>query len=706
MGARSQLCLVPNSYEERKASGLSGVTNDVKYRPDIDGLRAIAVIAVILYHAGLPVTGGYVGVDVFFVISGYLITTITASDLDRGSFSLLAFWERRLRRIWPAALFTTSSVLGIGYWLLAPADYVTTAEDALAQLLMAANVHFWLNLDQGYFSESAELRPLLHMWSLAVEEQFYILFPILLVALAKWPARHKVGVCLVLAGASFAASVVMLASHVQAVFYLLPFRAWELLTGAGLALASPGLTRRLGDRPLIQRNLIAFIGACLVLVPCLAYSRSTPFPAAAALPPVAGAALLIAAGLGGDSQPVVLRLLSTAPLRAIGLMSYSLYLWHWPAMAFVRNVRGVYLGPRSIIVSFLATVVLGWLSWRCIEQPFRKPFSKERPDLVRARIRVVVVAVSLSCLLAAVSLTITAASGLRGRFTSEQLQFIEPSWPDSAPFHTGESYAAPMSLPPIGAEDAKRPCFLLLGDSHAAMISTSLDALAREKGVCGAAAIMPGYFPLPGAWIQGSGRSAAVAERWHKSVIEWIRENRPANVILCGNWLWYVPYRGPDGCYSSVAGIQTTSVGDVHNSHPADLFSASLESMIAECDQIDATLWFFHAAPAAKHSMKQLGLRSRVTGRAVELEGIDRQTHDRWNSAYRSAFEQVSKNGMVAVDLAGLFFDKSGRSKVGGDDQCWFADQHHLSEEGVRVFVQPLLEKVVEEMDCLGAHRK
>jgi lysophospholipase L1-like esterase len=260
-----------------------------------------------------------------------------------------------------------------------------------------------------------------------------------------------------------------------------------------------------------------------------------------------------------------------------------------------------------------------------------------------------------------------------------------------------------MSLPPMGADDAKRPCFVLLGDSHAGAISASLDALAREKGVSGAAAIIEGYFPLPEAWMPGRNRSAAVNEQWQQSVIEWIREHRPANVILCGFWPWYVPYR--DGVFGVIHGIEPTSVDDVR-AQPTDLFSSGLESMIAECDQIDATLWFFHAAPAAKHSMKQLGIQSRVTGRAVELEGIDRQTHDRWNSAYRSAFEQVSKNGVVAVDLAGLFFDKSGRSKVGGDDQCWFADQHHLSEEGVRVFVQPLLEKVVEEMDCLGANRK
>lgn len=675
----------------------------MKYRPDIDGLRAIAVIAVILYHAGLPVSGGYVGVDVFFVISGYLITTITASDLDRGSFSLLAFWERRLRRIWPAALFTTLSVLGIGYWVLAPADYVTTATDALAQLLMAANVHYWLHLDQGYFSESSDLRPLLHMWSLAVEEQFYIVFPLLLVAVAKWPSRHKVGVCLVLAGASFAASVVMLASHTQAVFYLLPFRAWELLTGAGLALAAPGLTRRLGDRPLMQRNLIAFIGACLVLVPCFTYTRSTPFPAAAALPPVAGAALLIAAGLGGNSQPVVLRLLSAGPLRAIGLMSYSLYLWHWPAIAFLRNVRGVYLGPRGIAVSLVATLVLGWLSWRYIEQPFRKPFAKERVDLVGARIRVVVAALSASCILAAASLTITADSGFPWRFTSEQLQFIKPFVAKSSPFLTEEHFAVPLSLPPMGVDDGKRPCFLLLGDSHAGAISSSLDALAREKGVCGAAAIIEGYFPLPEAWMPGRNRSAAVNEQWQQSVIEWMREHRPANVILCGFWPWYVPYR--DGVFGVIHGVEPTSVDDVRT-QPTDLFSSGLESMIAECDRIDATLWFFHTVPYAKREPKQLALESRVTGRRVELEGIDRRTHDDWCSAYRGVCERLSKKGVVAVDLAELFFDETGRSKVGGEEQCWFSGRFHLSEEAVRIFIQPLLEKVVEEMECGRGRRE
>jgi len=672
----------------------------MKYRPDIDGLRAVAVLAVILYHAGLAVPGGYVGVDVFFVISGFLITSITAADLSAGKFSLLGFWERRLRRIWPASLVTTFGVLAIGYLVLSPGDYLTTAGDALAQSLMGANIRFWLDLDQGYFSQSADLRPLLHMWSLAVEEQFYILFPFALMAMARWSPRLKICACSVIGIASFAASVGMLASHSQAVFYLLPFRCWELLTGAILALAAPGVENRMEKASLMQRNLIALIGAAGVLVPCFAYGRSTPFPAAAALPPVAGAALLIIAGFGNGARPLVTAILSSAPLCAIGMASYSLYLWHWPAMAFLRHVRGGHLGPRGTAAVLLATVILGWLSWRFVEQPFRKPFSRDRGDLALARGRVVSAAVSVSILLALVSLAIATKGGMPGRFTSEQLHFIEPLGPDAGRFVVIPTWSGPLELPTIGSSSGAGPCFLLLGDSHARMISEALDAAAAERGISGAAAIQDGTFPLPGAWIRGNGRTEEMARHWHRDVLAWIREHRPKHVILCGNWPWYVPYRGSDGLFSEESGIEATDATESTSARPAELFAAGLETMLKVCGEVDAKVWLLHSVPVMRREPKQLAIESRLTGRLVVTEGIDQQTHERWNSAYRTVFGRFFEARLTALDLARPFFNEAERSSVGGNGECWYTDRNHLSAQGVEHFVRPLLEDALEQMQC------
>jgi len=251
-----------------------------RYRPDIDGLRAVAVLAVILYHADLGIAGGFVGVDVFFVISGYVITGFMLAELERGRFSLAGFWERRIRRIWPAALVVTLAVLVAGYVLMMPVDYVLLAKDAMAQLGMVANIRYCQGDYRTYFAPDMNARPLLHFWSLAVEEQFYLFFPLLLVPLWRL-GRLRCGVILgLLALVSLVASVVNLPTHEMGVFYLLPFRMWELLAGSLLALVSGVACRWRGGR-----EVCASVGLALICWSCWCYSPMNLFPGLAALVP-------------------------------------------------------------------------------------------------------------------------------------------------------------------------------------------------------------------------------------------------------------------------------------------------------------------------------------------------------------------------------------------------------------------------------------
>ena len=250
------------------------------YRPDIDGLRALAVLAVVLYHAGWGVPGGYVGVDVFFVISGVLITTQLVGDLEENRFSLWKFWERRIRRIWPASLVMTTTVMLAGGLLMLPHDYAKLAVDAGAATAMMANVRHWLHKSDHYFVNASDLRPMMHMWSLGIEEQFYLFWPLLL-SLA-WQRGRRVSISVV-AGiglASFVASQWFIGSQPKTVFYLLPFRAWELFLGAHIAISPLPMPKHRG--PL---NAVAVLGLLMILVPCGLYSRTNPFPAIAALPP-------------------------------------------------------------------------------------------------------------------------------------------------------------------------------------------------------------------------------------------------------------------------------------------------------------------------------------------------------------------------------------------------------------------------------------
>lgn len=334
----------------------------MKYRSDIDGLRALAVLSVVLYHAGVPYfSGGFVGVDVFFVISGYLITRILHEQVQSNGLSLVNFYERRIRRIFPALFVVLFSSWAAAYFLMTPVDLLNFNKSFLAAGLSVSNVFFWL--DSGYFNNDAQLKPLLHTWSLGVEEQFYIFFPLLLLLahrLAKPLLAVFIGVLFLI---SLVLSVIYIDTSPDAVFYLLPHRAWELLAGSLLAIVSLPVLRNS-----CSNTLLAFTGLLLIIWPVLAYSEETQFPGLAALLPVAGTFLII---YTGKSETAIHRFLALKPLVFTGLISYSLYLWHWPFIVFSRYYSASPLSTAQLLFLMSAMFIVSAISWRYIEQPFR-----------------------------------------------------------------------------------------------------------------------------------------------------------------------------------------------------------------------------------------------------------------------------------------------------------------------------------------------
>lgn len=341
------------------------------YRRDIDGLRALAVVAVICYHLGMAaVPGGFVGVDVFFVISGFLISGGIQRDIAAGRFKLLDFYDRRFRRIFPA-LFAMMALTWIAAWFLfLPDDYRSLGGSMVAATLFVSNFLFWIQAD--YFTGPVDLKPLVHTWSLAVEEQFYILLPLLLWGVARFLRGRFLMVTLVVAIASFLASVAMVRLAPSAAFYLLPSRGWELLAGA--LLSQPGF-------PQIRRRWVAegagAIALAMIVGSMLLLTAQSDFPGANALFPCVGAALIIHCGSTVPGT-VAARLLGWAPLRWIGLISYSLYLWHWPLIVFARYALLTSDLPLTATAAVAAaTFLMAWLSWRYVEQPFRAgPWSR------------------------------------------------------------------------------------------------------------------------------------------------------------------------------------------------------------------------------------------------------------------------------------------------------------------------------------------
>lgn len=344
----------------------------MKYRREIDGLRAIAVLPVILFHAGFTAfSGGFVGVDVFFVISGYLITTIILAEMKQGEFSIVKFYERRARRILPVLFFVMLSSAFAAWFILPPSDMKDFSQSIVAVCIFASNILFWKQ--SGYFDTSTELKPLLHTWSLSVEEQFYVIFPLFL--LLTWKlGRRRILLILGIAGlASLGMAHWGSLRMPTATFYLLPTRGWELLIGAFAAFYLADDANRPASR--IINEVGATVGLALIIFAMFFYDKHTPFPSMYALVPTVGALLII---LYANQATIVGRLIATPALVGIGLISYSAYLWHQPLFAFSRHIGLTELDRAAFIVLIAVSLILAYLSWRFIEKPFRdkKLFSR------------------------------------------------------------------------------------------------------------------------------------------------------------------------------------------------------------------------------------------------------------------------------------------------------------------------------------------
>jgi peptidoglycan/LPS O-acetylase OafA/YrhL len=335
----------------------------MKYRSEVDGLRAVAVLPVVLFHGGFELFGGgYLGVDVFFVISGYLITSIIWQDLERGRFSIRQFYERRARRILPALFAIMIACVPMAWWLLAPNDMTDFSESILAVLAFSSNVLFWS--ETSYFDTAGELKPLLHTWSLAVEEQYYIAFPLFLLLLRKAGRAKAIAAMITIAVFSFALSEWAVHAQPSAAFFLLPTRVWELMLGGVIALGVSA-QKPVGAGP---AQAAGVVGLGMIIYSIFAFDAYTPTPSLYTAIPVAGTALVLAYATTGTFAAA---LLSLRPLVGLGLISYSVYLWHQPLFAFARHAS-VEEPEAWVRASIAAIAVLcGALSWRFIERPFR-----------------------------------------------------------------------------------------------------------------------------------------------------------------------------------------------------------------------------------------------------------------------------------------------------------------------------------------------
>ena len=556
------------------------------YRADIDGLRAVAVLLVVASHLGTRPTGGYIGVDVFFVISGYLISASILSEMQSGRFSIAAFYERRIRRIFPALLVMLFVVSILAYIYLLPVEMLEYARSLLGALASGSNFLFWH--EGGYFDSPSALKPLLHTWSLGVEEQFYILFPIFLVVMRRWfPKRLQAGIYAI-AAISLVAACRTVQHDDAAAFYFAPLRAWELLIGTIISqryLPAP--------RSAVGRNLMTGIGLALIVAPAILYTPDTRFPGLTALPPCLGAALLIAGGDTGSS--LVGRLLSWTPIRFIGLISYSLYLWHWPVIVFRSS--GSFLlyanqWPEKLVKLVLLgiSIVLATLSWRFVERPFRK--GRWRPN----RLQLFSLAGGATVALALIAVAMVTRNGFPNRLPPDARHVAEylvrppESRPSEKtcfvlPSNTFADFDTDRCLTPTSGE----PSILVAGDSHSAMLIHALAETFPDRSILQASAS-----DCPPMVVRVSGRSGAsnCASLNDFLFNDYLLHQHVGTLLLVARWR-----------SSDIPGIAATIAFTQLHNIPAVLVGPSVEYDASEPRLLAIALWKGNVQDVPKHAL-------------------------------------------------------------------------------------------------------
>ena len=514
------------------------------YRKDIDGLRAIAILAVVAYHVRIPgVTGGFVGVDVFFVLSGFLITSILFAEIRRsGSLSLSAFYARRIRRLFPALVVVLVASCLIGAVVLLPifGQQQGLGRSAAATALYVSNFYFWLN-SPGYFDQSADLMPLLHTWSLAVEEQFYLVWPFLMLGAIFAARRRNWRLEGTLKALTVAILVVSLAWCIWttrqdpiAAFYLLPARAWELAVGAALALWLPDISKK---RP-AAGAVCSVAGLAAVVAAAFILHEDMEFPGYVAIMPVFGTGLIVLGGHLSQRNPVQ-ALLSTRPMVLIGLLSYSWYLWHWPLLAFARAYALEAHDPARDFAVALASLLMAYLSYRFVENPIRYgrpgPFRHDRTTLVAGALVSLIVCVPAAAL-------VVLADREAARPALAALDSAKADRPSlRADCHQEPPFTAltPRAECTTG-ERGRAPSLLLWGDSHADHVSPLMQAFAASNPSTPALARSFPRCPPFSVYEKRNARDEAACHAFNAAVLAEVTAlsgQGLQGVVLAGRWL-------------------------------------------------------------------------------------------------------------------------------------------------------------------------
>lgn len=642
----------------------------LKYRGEIDGLRAVAVLPVILFHAGFGLFGGgYVGVDVFFVISGYLITTILLSELQAGSFTLVGFYERRARRILPALFVVMLATLPFAWRWLAPGEMQKFCNSLIGVSLFASNVLFWR--ESGYFDTATELKPLLHTWSLAVEEQYYVFFPLLLMAAWRLGRRRIAVLLAVLLAASLVVAEWGLRRDPTAAYYLLPTRGWELLVGA---LAAVVLSARAGEGGALvpprawMGQVASLAGLAAIATSVFLFDRTTPFPGAYALLPTVGTALVI---LFATPQTGVGAILGSRFFVGIGMLSYSAYLWHQPLFAFAR-IRAIGAPGQGLMAALaVASVALAYFSWRFVERPFRQPRTIPR--------RAVFV-------LSGVFLLFFIAVGQGGRMTGgyeaarlDEGQIALRKTAEPSPLrdacHTLDS---PDFTPPSRSCTyfSGRTTWAVLGDSHAVELAYALAEGLRDYGQGLRHLSFSGCGP-----VFGQGDLDTPCRRWSDAALDYLLSLRGIDTVVVVYRMNLYLFGEHEGVYPALP----DTVGEAARQR----VWRSYVNLVTRLHEAGKRVVVVQQAPELRKGIGDLILLER----GERIVGVAEEWWARRQRFVRDHLADLPR-GVILVDPADVLCDREACLAAGRGKADYF-DDDHLSVHGAR--------KVAEQIFKLAA---
>ncbi|WP_428240635.1 acyltransferase family protein [Gynuella sp.] len=638
----------------------------MKYRAEIDGLRALAVVPVILFHAGFELFGGgFVGVDVFFVISGYLITTILVDDIEKKRFSIINFYERRARRILPALFFVMLVCIPFAWAWMLPSQMIDFSKSFVAVSLFVSNILFWRQ--SGYFDAAAEEKPLLHTWSLAVEEQYYVLFPIFLFLAWRFGKHRVFWMIAGLAAISLAISEWGWRNQSTANFYLAPTRAWELFAGSLAAF----VVQKQGVQ---ENNILSFVGLAAIVFSIFFYDKQIPFPSVYSLVPVVGVVLLVLfAGKGTWAA----KILSTRLCVGIGLISYSAYLWHQPLLAFARIKLIDEPGMALMGALSALSLVLAVLTWRFVEQPFRKKEQFNRQKIF--------------------SMSLVGITGFVffGVIGIQTIGFAEQRY-DKHFLALNDRLFLRSSRNQVLGNDEIKPNWILLGDSHADALQDGFSEILKLNDQAALIGTETGCPPAMNLWRHDMNYGSKCHDNY-KAVLNVIKDNNISNVLMAARYALYLNSSRFDNQEGGKEKGQSPKVLYDHMDFMDHLRADSLRhqaienelvSYVNQLSQLGTHIYILTSIPEVGWHVPEL-MRS-----GSDVVSTSRAVYEQRVASLDSFYNRIQSIPNVTILHSENVLCDASRCIASNDGYPLYYDTNHPSIYGARYLLRRLSEKI------------